>query len=89
MPIDVIAGNPPKFRWRQTVSTPVGTRVVEHEGLIPPSLEGAVASLIGIAKQLAAENEALRGEAAAPKMPKFAGNLEKMRAGSQQVAKKS
>ena len=62
LPIDVILGtNPPKFRWRQVVSAPTGKHVVEHEGLLPPAVEGAVADLVGIAKQLAGEKMVLEG----------------------------
>ena len=61
LPIDVVPGNvPPVFRWRQLVDTPVGARTVEHEGPLPPSVEVAVKSLIGVAKQLALENKELR-----------------------------
>lgn len=39
---------PPRFRWKQVVSTPIGTRTIEHEAELPPSLEGAVIQLIGL-----------------------------------------
>lgn len=52
LPIDIIPGtNPPKFRWRQTVSTPNGLRVVDHTGNLPPTVEGAVLLLITLARQ--------------------------------------
>lgn len=62
MPIDVVPGrSPPIFRWRQTVDTPIGKKVVEHEGALPPTAECAVATLIGIAKQLILHNQMLTG----------------------------
>ena len=63
LPIDTVSNsNPPKFRWRQIVETPVGKTTVEHEGMLPPSVECAVAALIGIVKQLVLENEGLKNE---------------------------
>lgn len=60
LPIDLIPGtSPPRFRWRQTLTTPIGTRVVDHEGRLPLILEGAVLELIGIAKQRAKELKSL------------------------------
>lgn len=53
LPIDAIPNtNPPMFRWRQVIDTPVGKKTVEHEGLVLPSMEQALAALIGITKQL-------------------------------------
>jgi hypothetical protein len=61
LPIDVLPNSsPPRFCWRQIVDTPVGSRVIEHEGMLPPNIETAVQSLIGIAKQLALENNELK-----------------------------
>lgn len=61
LPIDVIPNSvPPRFTWRQVVETPSGPRVIEHEGTLQPSVEMAVASLVGIVKQLALENEKLK-----------------------------
>lgn len=61
LPINMVPGsNPPLFRWRQVVDTPVGKRWIENEGMLPPSVEVAVASLIGIANRLALDNEKLR-----------------------------
>ena len=60
LPIDIIPNTiPPKFRWRQVISTPIGKKTVEHEGQLPPSVEGAIVALIGITKQLAIENAEL------------------------------
>lgn len=66
LPIDLVSTSvtPPHFRWRQVVDTPVGMRVIDHEGLLPPNIEGAVFALVGIAKQLSTENEALKRVAA-------------------------
>lgn len=61
LPIDLVPGSsPPKFRWRQTIDTLAGRTVVEHDGMLPPSVEDAVAALIKITKRLAAECEELR-----------------------------
>lgn len=51
LPIDVVPGTvPPRFKWKQGISTPAGTQVVEHESSLPPTVEGAVLSLIEFAK---------------------------------------
>ena len=62
LPIDLIPGTrPPRFRWRQTVTTPAGDRVVNYEGVLPPAAEEAVAQLIALAKTQAKRlDEALR-----------------------------
>ena len=61
LPIDVIPGISPRFRWRQTVETPIGRKVVTNEGALGlPSVEEAVARLIGMAKELQTENQELR-----------------------------
>ncbi len=62
LPIDVIPNsNPPRFRWRQIVPTPAGTKSVEYNGAqLPPSVEGAVIQLIELAKQQYADNVELR-----------------------------
>lgn len=61
LPIEMVPGaRPPKFRWRQVVSTPGGDRMVDHEGALPPSLEGAVATLIREAKYLESAYRALQ-----------------------------
>ena len=53
LPIDVIPGtSPPRFKWSQVVETPNGRQVIEHEGVILPSVEVAIAQLIGTAKKL-------------------------------------
>lgn len=67
LPIDVVPSRlpePPKFRWRQTVTTPNGIASVEMEGPVLPSMERALLDLIRIAKQLAVENEKLKLELA-------------------------
>jgi hypothetical protein len=63
LPIDVVAGtDPPIFRWRQTVDTPSGRQVVDHEGSLGVVVEVAVVRIISIAKQLLHDNAVLRGE---------------------------
>lgn len=52
LPIDKIDGtSPPRFKWKQTVSTPVGRTVVEHSGMVHMTLEEALINLIILAKQ--------------------------------------
>ena len=61
LPIDVVPGtSPPRFRWRQEDSTPVGDKVVEHEGSLPPAIEAAVARLVEVARQLLADKAGLQ-----------------------------
>ena len=56
LPIELISNSsPPRFRWRQTLQTPIGTRTVDHEGTLPPTVETAVEFLIALAKQQAQE----------------------------------
>lgn len=63
LPIDLVPGtNPPQFRWRQVVDTIAGKRVVNHEGVLPPSVERAVETLVGVTKQLLMENAGLQGQ---------------------------
>lgn len=59
LPIDVVPGTDlPRFRWRQVLGTPIGQRVVDHEGPLPPSVEGAVAALVALARRLEGERDA-------------------------------
>lgn len=61
LPIDVIPGtSPPKFRWRQKVSTFDGVRWIECDGPLPASVEDAIVVLIGLVKQQAQEIEGLK-----------------------------
>ncbi len=61
LPIDVVPGtDPPRFRWKQAISTPVGDHVAHNEGPLPPPVERAVAALIALAKSLARRVEELR-----------------------------
>ena len=54
IPIDLISNSrPPRFRWRQTVTSPAGDRVITHEGTLPAAVEDAVAALIIIARRQA------------------------------------
>lgn len=63
LPIDIVPGtNPPMFRWKQAVSTPNGTSVVDHEAQLPVTVEVSVQRLIRVTKQLLLENAALRGK---------------------------
>lgn len=58
LPIDVIPGtNPPKFRWRQNISTPIGPRVTVQEGTLPASVEQSVLALIVLVRQ---QNEEIK-----------------------------
>ena len=63
LPINVVPGrNPPVFRWHQTLDTPAGKRIVEHESGVPVALEVVLVQLIGITKQLMYDNAALQGQ---------------------------
>lgn len=60
LPIDVVPNtSPPRFRWSQMIQTPTGPRMIEHEGVLPPSVEGAVLSLITLAKRRQKDNDTL------------------------------
>ena len=60
LPIDIVPGsNPPIFRWQNKVRALDGIMMQVCEGSLPVSVEGAVASLIAIAKQLQHENKEL------------------------------
>lgn len=62
LPIEVVPNtDPPVFRWRQTVSTPIGTKTVDHLGRLPPAVEQTIVLLIDVARQLAKENAILQG----------------------------
>ncbi len=61
LPIDVLPNtSPPQFRWKQVITTPIGDRVIEHCGPLPPSMEDAITSLITLAKMLKQENAELK-----------------------------
>lgn len=70
LPIEQIPNRtPPRFRWRQRVTTPNGSAVVEHEGSVPLTIEQALQSLIVLCKQqakhieeLQRDNEGLQGQ---------------------------
>ena len=77
LPIDLIPGTrPPRFRWRQTVTTPAGDRVVNYEGVLPPAAEEAVAQLIALAKTQARrlDEERLMATEVRPNFPQSAVN---------------
>ncbi len=62
LPIDIVPGtSPPRFRWRQSVDTPIGRQVVDHEEGLPVIVEVAIVRLIGVARQLMMENATLHG----------------------------
>lgn len=55
LPIDVIPGSsPPRFRWRHKVATPIGEKAIECTGLMLPSIEASLCTLVAIAKERAA-----------------------------------
>ena len=63
LPIDLIPGIPLRFRWSQTIETPIGRKVVVNEGALGlPSVEEAVAASIKFIKELQARNDGLRAE---------------------------
>ncbi len=50
LPIDLVPNvHPPRFKWKQIVTTPVGNQTVAHEGRLPPAVELAVMDLIRVA----------------------------------------
>lgn len=63
LPIEMVPdSNPPRFRWRRVVDTPLGSKVITCEGSLPASVEGPVATVIGIVQQLHYENNRLKAE---------------------------
>lgn len=69
LPIDLVPNtSPPRFRWLQVVDSLVGRRVVEHEGVLPPSVECAVLALIELATEQARQIAQLRADAEAAKV---------------------
>ena len=61
LPIDLIDyTNPPRFRWTQTVATPVGVKIVEMDGRLPVAIEEAVEKLILLVRTQAQEIDQLR-----------------------------
>ncbi len=61
LPIDVVPGtDPPRFRWTQRVSTPLGPRELPCEGCLPPGAEQAVAALVAMVNRQQREVEHLR-----------------------------
>lgn len=63
LPIELVKGsNPPRFVWRQEVSTPVGHSVVIHSETVQPILEGALVELVNIAKEQEKEIVKLRNQ---------------------------
>lgn len=64
LPIEVVPGSrPPKFRWRQRVTTPGGVQWVEHEGVLPATLEDALVLLVDIARHSTSLEDHLRKRA--------------------------
>ncbi len=63
LPITLIPNTyPPRFRWRQVVTTPVGTRIVDHEGTLPPTIESAMLALLTLVRVQAATIEELQSQ---------------------------
>lgn len=63
LPIDVLPRtDPPMFRWKQLITSPIGTSVVEQEGSLPVTCEAAVVALITLTKRLLKENAMLQGQ---------------------------
>ncbi len=62
LPIEVVPGAHPsrRFRWKQLVTSPLGTTLVEHVGALPTAVEDAVVALVNLATQLSEEVESLR-----------------------------
>ena len=82
LPIDLVPDtNPPRFRWRQMVDTLAGYRVIEQEGMLPPSIDRSVEELVKMAKQLLADNILLRGQ--------LSGMAERVAAQSELLSRKA
>jgi hypothetical protein len=63
LPIDMAKGaTTPRFHWTQVVTTPIGDQIVEHTGVLPPTVEVAVAELIALAKRQHTEIDRLKTE---------------------------
>lgn len=63
LPIDVVPNSRPmRFKWRQTITTPIGSYTINHEGELPASVEEVVVLLIGLSKQLVSENAELKSK---------------------------
>lgn len=61
LPINLIPNTqPPRFRWKQVVSTPSGNHTVDHEGTLPAPVESAVMDLIRVARRQELEIEKLQ-----------------------------
>ena len=59
LPIELVSNtDPPRFTWQQVVDG----RTIDHNGLFPPTVEGAVKKLIEMFKNLVTENAELRGK---------------------------
>lgn len=70
LPIDVVPGSsPPRFLWRQIIDSPIGSRILEHEGCLPPNVEEAVKALVYLAKELQRDNEKLKADLKAALAP--------------------
>ena len=60
LPIDLVPNtDPPQFRWRQIVQTPIGTQLVEYVATLPPTVEQSVVQLIAMTQKLMAQNAEL------------------------------
>lgn len=61
LPIEYIPGtDPPRFRWKQRITSPVGTQVIDYEGLLVPSAEQALKHLCVLADWQAREINKLK-----------------------------
>ncbi len=63
LPIDVVPNRTPMvFRWKCSASGLGGTVMQQMEGCLPAPVEGAVANLIAMVKDLQADNKRLYEE---------------------------
>ncbi len=61
LPIDVIPNSkPPRFRWKQAVSTPNGTKIIEYEGSVMLTIEQPLLELLALVRQQHLDNVELR-----------------------------
>ncbi len=61
LPIELVLNtDPPRFRWKQTIDLIGGEREIEHIGVVPAHLEGALIALIEVAQRQAKDIEQLK-----------------------------
>lgn len=63
LPIEIVPNSKPqKFRWKQTIKAPGGNRIINHEGVLPVSVEQTIVQLIESCKLQISANRVLKCE---------------------------